>query len=82
MAEPNSIPKVDTTGLERSIDKLCETVDRLREERKRLEEVNTELLNACREALLWYGPLGDHVGDPARPLLLAAIVKAERGAAC
>lgn len=40
---------------------------------------NADLLAACREALLWYGPDGDHIGDPARPLLLAAIAKAERG---
>lgn len=36
-----------------------------------------QLLDACREALLWYGPDGDHIGDPARPLLIAAIAKAD-----
>lgn len=41
------------------------------------ESLNVQLLDACREALLWYGPDGDHIGDPARPLLIAAIAKAE-----
>lgn len=38
---------------------------------------HAELLAACKEALLWYGPDGDHVSDPARGLLLAAIAHAE-----
>jgi hypothetical protein len=32
-----------------------------------------ELKAACRAALDWYGPDGDHIGDPARSQLLQAL---------
>jgi len=35
-----------------------------------------DLLTACEEALLWFGPDGDHISDPARALLVNAVAKA------
>ena len=42
-----------------------------------LRATNAALLAACRSALTWYGPDGDHITDPTRALLLAAIADAE-----
>jgi hypothetical protein len=43
----------------------------------RLIAAAPELLTACRVALDQYGPDGDHISEPARSILLAAIAKAE-----
>lgn len=44
---------------------------------ERLREINAQMLEACKAALAWYGPDGDHISDPARSLLVKAIAKAE-----
>ncbi len=40
-------------------------------------DVGEELLAACKAALAWHGLDGDHISDPVRSQLLAAIAKAE-----
>jgi len=43
----------------------------------RLIAAAPDLYAACREALDWYGPDGDHIGEPWRGLLRAALAKAD-----
>ncbi len=50
-------------------------------EKGRLIAAAPDLLAACQAALDWYGPDGDHITDPERGRLLAAIAKAEGASA-
>ena len=50
----------------------------VREILKASEVCVTELEAACRAALDWYGPDGDHISDPVRTQLLRALRKEEK----